>query len=168
MARHPPRALALDRVQLRREKDCEGADAIREQLRAGGWDVVDSQQGSKLQPLTAPPSTLAPAIPRAVTLLTVVHGWKPDVERWLLSVHGEADSPFVLRWDELMALEQVEVICDIHCVTRWSKFDTRWRGVRVRTLIERAQPRLVERLESRLLGADRCQRRCKNQSSDRP
>jgi GT2 family glycosyltransferase len=55
--------------------------------------VVDSQQGSELQPLTAPPSTLAPSIPRAVTLLTVVHGWKPDVERWLLSVftHCKAD-----------------------------------------------------------------------------
>ena len=44
-------------------------------------------------------------------------------------------------WDELMALEQVDVTCDIHCVTRWSKFDTRWRGVRVRTLLERARPR---------------------------
>ena len=40
-----------------------------------------------------------------------------------------------------MALEQVDVTCDIHCVTRWSKFDTRWRGVRVRTLLERARPR---------------------------
>jgi DMSO/TMAO reductase YedYZ molybdopterin-dependent catalytic subunit len=62
-------------------------------------------------------------------------------DRWLLSVHGEADHPFALRWAELMALEQVEVTCDIHCVTRWSKFDTRWRGVRVRTLLERAAPR---------------------------
>ena len=40
-----------------------------------------------------------------------------------------------------MALEQVDVTCDIHCVTRWSKLDTRWRGVRVRTLLERARPR---------------------------
>ena len=44
-----------------------------------------------------------------------------------------------------MALEQVEVTCDIHCVTRWSKFDTRWRGVRVRTLLERAAPRPAPR-----------------------
>ena len=50
-------------------------------------------------------------------------------------------APYALDWEELMALEQVDVTCDIHCVTRWSKFDTRWRGVRVRTLLERARPR---------------------------
>jgi DMSO/TMAO reductase YedYZ molybdopterin-dependent catalytic subunit len=60
---------------------------------------------------------------------------------WTLSVHGEADAPYALDWGGLMALDQVDVTCDIHCVTRWSKFDTRWRGVRVRTLLERAEPR---------------------------
>ena len=74
-------------------------------------------------------------------VLTVGPNAPVPLDRWLLSVHGEADAPFVLRWDELMALEQVDVTCDIHCVTRWSKFDTRWRGVRVRTLLERARPR---------------------------
>jgi GT2 family glycosyltransferase len=61
-------------------------------LRAGGWDVVDGAAGSELQALKAPPSEPA-ATPRAVTLLTVVHGWKPDAERWLLSVftHCKAD-----------------------------------------------------------------------------
>ena len=63
------------------------------------------------------------------------------LDGWALSVHGEAERPFALDWEELMALEQVDVTCDIHCVTRWSKFDTRWRGVRVRTLLERARPR---------------------------
>lgn len=80
-------------MRLRRDKDFEAADAIRERLRAGGWDVVDSAEGSELKPLKAPPSmTLAPA-QRAVTLLTIVHGWKPDAERWLLSVftHARAD-----------------------------------------------------------------------------
>jgi len=74
-------------------------------------------------------------------VLTVGPNPHVALERWVLSVHGEADAPFALRWDELMALEQVDVTCDIHCVTRWSKFDTRWRGVRVRTLLERARPR---------------------------
>jgi DMSO/TMAO reductase YedYZ molybdopterin-dependent catalytic subunit len=37
-----------------------------------------------------------------------------------------------------MALPQTEVTVDIHCVTRWSKLDTAWRGVRVRDLLERA------------------------------
>ncbi len=46
--------------------------------------------------------------------------------------------PFALTWDELMALEQVTIQTDIHCVTRWSKLDTQWTGVRVRDLLERA------------------------------
>jgi cysteinyl-tRNA synthetase len=54
---------------------------------------VDSAEGSKLQALTAPPSAATAVASRAVTLLTVVHGWKPDAERWLLSVftHCKAD-----------------------------------------------------------------------------
>ena len=80
-------------MRLRRDKDFEAADAIRESLRAGGWEVVDSAGGSELKPLKAPPLTTPTPQPRAVTLLTVVHGWKPDAERWLLSVftHCKAD-----------------------------------------------------------------------------
>jgi len=62
-------------------------------------------------------------------------------DAWSLSVHGEVDSPHALGWDELLALPQTDLTTDIHCVTRWSKFDTRWRGVRARELIERAAPR---------------------------
>src|SRR5260370_29347742 len=78
--------LPAERGARRREKNFAEADAIRERLREGGWDVVDSHNGSELQALKAPPSTVPAAAPRAVTLLTVVHGWKPDAERWLLSV----------------------------------------------------------------------------------
>jgi cysteinyl-tRNA synthetase len=48
--------------------------------------VVDSAAGSELQAYRAPTDTTRAPITRAVTLLTVVHGWLPDVERWLLSV----------------------------------------------------------------------------------
>jgi GT2 family glycosyltransferase len=62
-------------------------------LRAGGWEVLDSAEGSELEALKAPTSSAPAPIARAVTLLTVVHGWRPDVERWLLSVftHTKAD-----------------------------------------------------------------------------
>ncbi|HEX8205405.1 MAG TPA: sulfite oxidase-like oxidoreductase [Solirubrobacteraceae bacterium] len=62
-----------------------------------------------------------------------------DLETWSLSVDGEVEAPFALRWDELLALPQHELTTDIHCVTRWSKLDTTWRGVRVRDLLERAR-----------------------------
>jgi cysteinyl-tRNA synthetase len=77
---------------LRRERKFAEADAIRERLHDAGWDVVDTAAGSELQAIKAPPSEHT-AAPRAVTLLTVVHGWQADAERWLLSVftHTKAD-----------------------------------------------------------------------------
>lgn len=61
-------------------------------------------------------------------------------ESWLLSVDGAVARPYVLDWDGLQALAQTEWHGDIHCVTRWSKFDMDWRGVSVRELIERSEP----------------------------
>jgi DMSO/TMAO reductase YedYZ molybdopterin-dependent catalytic subunit len=62
-----------------------------------------------------------------------------DLDSWSLSVWGEVEEPYSLRWGELMALEQVTVTTDIHCVTRWSKLDTAWTGVRVRDVLDRAR-----------------------------
>ncbi|MGZ4268878.1 MAG: molybdopterin-dependent oxidoreductase [Solirubrobacteraceae bacterium] len=73
-------------------------------------------------------------------VLTVGRTPRVAPEDWALEVRGEAQAPFVLGWDELMALEQVDQSSDLHCVTRWSQFDMPWRGVRVRGLIERARP----------------------------
>ena len=57
---------------------------------------------------------------------------------WNMKVFGEVDREFTVDFDELTSLPSVEVTTDIHCVTKWSKFDTTWRGVRVRDLFERA------------------------------
>jgi DMSO/TMAO reductase YedYZ molybdopterin-dependent catalytic subunit len=61
-----------------------------------------------------------------------------DLDDWSLCVDGLVERPFALRWEELMAYDQVTLTTDIHCVTRWSKLDTTWTGVRVRDLLERA------------------------------
>ena len=58
-----------------------------------------------------------------------------DGTDWSLTVGGLVAAPRVFAWEELMALPAVEVVTDIHCVTKWSKFDTRWRGVRVRDVL---------------------------------
>lgn len=92
MDRSQAQSLLERRIELRRERNFAEADAIRKQLRDGGWEVVDTATGSELQAIKAPPPA-ATAPPRAVTLLTIVHGWQPDAERWLLSVftHTKAD-----------------------------------------------------------------------------
>jgi len=85
-------------VERRRARDFEAADALRERLRAGGWDAVDSATGSELQAIKAQAPAAASATPRAVTLLTVVHGWQADAERWLFSVftHTKVDFEAVI------------------------------------------------------------------------
>jgi cysteinyl-tRNA synthetase len=55
--------------------------------------VVDSASGSELQAIAAPPSERG-AVAREVTLLTVVHGWQADAERWLLSVFSQTNADF--------------------------------------------------------------------------
>jgi DMSO/TMAO reductase YedYZ molybdopterin-dependent catalytic subunit len=41
-------------------------------------------------------------------------------------------------WDEFQALPRMAITTDIHCVTKWSKFGTRWEGVSVGTLLSEA------------------------------
>jgi DMSO/TMAO reductase YedYZ molybdopterin-dependent catalytic subunit len=57
---------------------------------------------------------------------------------WNLSVFGMVERPFTLTLEELRELPSVTLTTDIHCVTKWSKFDTSWTGVRVQDLFERA------------------------------
>ena len=61
-----------------------------------------------------------------------------DMATWDLRVFGLVDHDLTLTWDELRALPATEVTTDIHCVTKWSKFDTVWKGVRVRDLLDLA------------------------------
>jgi DMSO/TMAO reductase YedYZ molybdopterin-dependent catalytic subunit len=53
-----------------------------------------------------------------------------DPATWRLRIWGEVEEEAELGLDELRALPATEVVTDIHCVTRWSRFDTRFRGVR--------------------------------------
>ncbi|MCU1344365.1 MAG: oxidoreductase [Acidimicrobiia bacterium] len=58
--------------------------------------------------------------------------------QWQLKIMGLVERPFTIDEAELRSLPSVTLTTDIHCVTKWSKFDTRWTGVRVRDLCERA------------------------------
>jgi DMSO/TMAO reductase YedYZ molybdopterin-dependent catalytic subunit len=44
--------------------------------------------------------------------------------------------PISWLWDEFLMLPSDTVTLDIHCVTKWSKLDTTWRGVSIDTLLE--------------------------------
>lgn len=95
-------------------------------------------KGLGIDPARVPPGQY---LTERFPVLTVGRNPAVDLDSWSLSIWGEVDEPYALRWDELMALPQTTVTCDIHCVTRWSKLDTTWTGVRVRDLLERAKVR---------------------------
>jgi len=61
-------------------------------------------------------------------------------EEWSFSLEGLLARPMSFDWGEFNALPQQEFTTDIHCVTRWSKLDTKWRGVSLDHLWELAEP----------------------------
>jgi DMSO/TMAO reductase YedYZ molybdopterin-dependent catalytic subunit len=64
-----------------------------------------------------------------------------DRARWRFRVFGAVDAPFEIGWDELALMPRRESLCDIHCVTHWSRFDNVFDGVPVQHLLQRARVR---------------------------
>ena len=64
-----------------------------------------------------------------------------DLATWDFRVWGEVEDPLRLSWEELEELPSVEVTQDIHCVTRWSRFDTTFRGVPWSAVAELVHPK---------------------------
>ncbi len=55
---------------------------------------------------------------------------------WTFEIRGAVDEPRSWSWDEFLALPSEAPTVDIHCVTKWSKLDTAWRGVSLDTLLD--------------------------------
>jgi DMSO/TMAO reductase YedYZ molybdopterin-dependent catalytic subunit len=69
-------------------------------------------------------------------------GPTPRVEpaEWSFRVDGMVGNELEWSWDEFAKLPFEDIPCDIHCVTKWSKLDTSFRGVSVDALLESAKP----------------------------
>ncbi len=65
----------------------------------------------------------------------------PDLSTWTLRVFGEVEEELELSWEQLNALPRGENQQDIHCVTRWSRFDARFEGVHWREIAALARPK---------------------------
>ena len=66
---------------------------------------------------------------------------RSDLATWDFKVHGLVEAPQRWTWEEFQKLPRVKVRSDIHCVTRWSRYDNLWEGVSVRELLDRAKVR---------------------------
>ena len=100
---------------------------VEEKLREQGYDPARLPPGQYLTEKW--PVLHAGSIPRTA-LVT-----------WDFRVYGEVAEPLTLSWDEFKALPSREITIDIHCVTRWSRFDTSFRGVHWSELAKLTRPK---------------------------
>jgi DMSO/TMAO reductase YedYZ molybdopterin-dependent catalytic subunit len=70
-------------------------------------------------------------------------GIHPNVPkaRWKLAVTGAVDNPVVWTWADFLAQTQGDITADIHCVTSWSLYDSRWTGVSTRRFLSIVRPK---------------------------
>lgn len=61
---------------------------------------------------------------------------RTNLDTWTFKVFGLVEEEKEWSWQEFNQLPRTRVTLDIHCVTRWSKFDTVWEGVSIKTLVE--------------------------------
>jgi DMSO/TMAO reductase YedYZ molybdopterin-dependent catalytic subunit len=64
-----------------------------------------------------------------------------DLAAWDFRVWGEVENPIALDWERFSELPRTENVQDIHCVTRWSRFDTRFGGVHWRDIAQLVRPK---------------------------
>ena len=58
-----------------------------------------------------------------------------DLASWSFEITTEAGARHSWTWGQLLALPSENPVVDLHCVTKWSKFDTHWRGVSLDILL---------------------------------
>ena len=63
-----------------------------------------------------------------------------DLTSWDFKIFGNVESEVTLSYSDLMDLNKTTVNTDIHCVTKWSKFDTQWTGISFEEVIRLAKP----------------------------
>jgi DMSO/TMAO reductase YedYZ molybdopterin-dependent catalytic subunit len=68
-----------------------------------------------------------------------------DIATWRLRVYGEVEQEIELGWEEFSRLPRARTVQDIHCVTRWSRFDMHFEGVHWRELAALCHPRASAR-----------------------
>src|SRR3954462_4119077 len=102
----------------------------------------DSQRGDAKQ-RTPPGQTLTSKWP-------VLHYGKvpkidPYAPDWQLRVFGLVEDEYELTYDEIRAMPAIDVVCDMHCVTHWTRLNNTFTGVPLKTIIERAKPKPAAR-----------------------
>ncbi len=69
-------------------------------------------------------------------------GIQPQIAKtsYSLTLDGAVAHPITLTWADLMALPQSETVSDMHCVTTWSRYDNKWKGISAEVILALVQP----------------------------
>jgi DMSO/TMAO reductase YedYZ molybdopterin-dependent catalytic subunit len=105
--------------------------------------VFRSKAERKVQELGYDPARLPPGQYLTEKWPVLHAGSVPDTDlaTWTLRVFGEVENELELTWEQFNQLPRTENTQDIHCVTRWSRFDARFEGVHWRELERRTRPK---------------------------
>lgn len=97
-----------------------------------------SRNRKELESLGISPDRLPPGQYHTKRFPVLHAGSVPDVDltEWDFVVDGLVEEPKTWSWQEMVAMPTSTVTADIHCVTKWTKFDTAWTGIPVRTIWE--------------------------------
>lgn len=60
------------------------------------------------------------------------------MDDWQLYISGEVENPHTISFQSLMGLNQVDLTCDVHCVTGWTLLDSQWTGIRITEIMKKA------------------------------
>lgn len=66
---------------------------------------------------------------------------KVEADDWSIAINGLVETPTKLTFKQLTKIPSEKVISDIHCVTKWSKFDTHWTGCSFEEIIKLVKPK---------------------------
>ncbi len=100
--------------------------------------VMDSENRALAEQLRADGRPRIPPDQQAVKAMPNMGGVKGtgNVPDWRLAIDGEVQNPVTLKFQDLMNLKQIDLTCDVHCVTGWTLLDSRWRGIQMQTIMD--------------------------------
>lgn len=101
-----------------------------------------SRNRAELDELGIDPERLPPGQYHTTRFPVLQAGSIPEVDlaTWDFSIDGLVARERRWGWDEIMAMPTTDQTVDIHCVTKWTKFDTTWTGIPTRALWEAVEP----------------------------
>lgn len=98
----------------------------------------DTQRGT-------PESRTPPGQSRTSKWPVLHYGNVPKVDphhpNWRLRIFGLVENEYELTYQEIRDLPSVDVVCDMHCVTHWTKLDNVFTGVPIKAILDHAKPK---------------------------